>query len=103
MRSALVKGSTRNGEGEITMPAENALIETQLGKITSSVRSTASVPKANWLETFAVFAEVLLPTLAKGVIIRRPNMLAVAERFDLDRRAIRRMQRLRNKYPAGPL
>jgi len=30
-------------------------------------------------------------------------MLAVAERFDLDRRAISRMQRLRSKYPAGPL
>jgi len=47
----------------------------------------ASVSKANLFETFAVLVEVLFPTLAKGVIIRRPKMLAVAERFDLDRRA----------------
>lgn len=85
------------------MPAESTLIEAQIGKVRSSVRSAASVPKASLLETFAVFAEVLFPTLAKGVIIRRPNMLAIAERFDLDRRAIRRMQRLRKKYCAGPL
>jgi hypothetical protein len=67
------------------------------------VRSAVSVPKANLFETFAVVAEVLFPTLAKGVIIRRPKMLAIAEGLDLDRRAIRRMQRVRNKYQAGPL
>jgi hypothetical protein len=32
---------------------------------------------------------------AKGVIVRRPRMVALAEWLDLDRRAIRRLQRLR--------
>jgi len=61
------------------------------------------VPKASLWETLAVMGDVFLPTIAKGVIIRRPAILALAERFDLDRRAIRRMQRLRNKYGTGPL
>lgn len=85
------------------IPAENTLIGRQCGKTRSSLLNSVSVPKANLFETFTVFGEVLFPTLAKGVIIRRPQMLAVAERFDLDRRPIRRMQRLRNKYQAGPL
>lgn len=62
-----------------------------------------SVPKTSLLDTFAVFSDVVLPTLAKGVIIRRPWILSLAERLDLDRRAIRRMQRLRKKYGTGPL
>lgn len=54
-------------------------------------------------ETLAVTAEVLAPTLAKGPIIRRPQVVGLIERFELDRRAVRRMQQLRNKYGAGPL
>jgi cytochrome P450 len=62
-----------------------------------------SVAQAGWLSTMAVLADVLLPTLGKGVIMRRPWMLAFADRFDLDRRAIRRMQVLRRQYGCGPL
>ena len=70
------------------------------------VRSSA-VPartsQAGLFDTFALFADVILPTLAKGVIMRRPAVLALAEHFEIDRRAIRRMQRLRAKYGSGPL
>ena len=69
--------------------------------VQESTRSLA--PRASILDTLAITAEVFLPTLAKGVIIRRPAMLRVAEYLDLDRRAVRRMQRVRNKYGAGPL
>jgi hypothetical protein len=55
------------------------------------------------LDTLAVTNDVLLPTLAKGVIIRRPMMLSLAERLNLDRRAIRRLQQIRHKYGSGPL
>jgi len=105
MRGALVKGLRASGTKAVAamIPAENTLIGRQCGKTRSSLLNSVSVPKANLFETFTVFGEVLFPTLAKGVIIRRPQMLAVAERFDLDRRPIRRMQRLRNKYQAGPL
>jgi hypothetical protein len=64
--------------------------------------SVASIPKANFFDTLTVLSDVLIPTLAKGVIIRRPTVVAIAERLDLDRQAIRRMQRLRNKYGSGP-
>src|SRR5690348_12116467 len=61
------------------------------------------VPPLGLFDTVAVFGEVLLPTVAKGVIMRRRAALAVAEALDLDRRAVRRMQRVRNKHGAGPV
>jgi cytochrome P450 len=63
----------------------------------------SALPKATLPETLGVLTDVIGPTLAKGVIIRRPTMVALAERWDLDRRAVRRMQRLRNTYGSGPL
>ena len=59
--------------------------------------------KASVADTLAVLGEVVLPTLAKGVIIRRPKVVAVAERLELDRRAVRRLQKLRAKYGDGPV
>jgi hypothetical protein len=44
-----------------------------------------------------------MPNLAKGVVIRRPRAVAMAEKMELDRRAVRRMQKLQNRYGAGPL
>jgi hypothetical protein len=41
--------------------------------------------------------------VAKGVIIRRPTTLAIADWLDLDRRAIRTLQRLWAEYGSGPL
>lgn len=66
-------------------------------------KARASLPQMTVQETLAVTAEVLAPTLAKGPIIRRPWVVELAERFELDKRAVRRMQGLRNKYGAGPL
>jgi len=61
------------------------------------------LPTAGVLDTLALAVDVLAPTFAKGVIIRRPAVVALAERLELDRRAIGRMQKLRNKYGRGPL
>jgi cytochrome P450 len=61
------------------------------------------LPHATPGETLAYLNEVVVPNLAKGVIIRRPGAVGMAERLDLDRRAIRRLQQLRRKYGAGPL
>jgi cytochrome P450 len=71
--------------------------------IAGSLPDMAAVPKASFLDTLSVVGGVIIPTLAKGVIIRRPTMVAMADLLDLDRRAIRRMQRLRDKYGSGPL
>lgn len=62
-----------------------------------------SIPTASIADTLGVVAEVVIPTVAKGPIIRRPKMVALAERFELDKRAVRRMQKLRETYGPGPL
>ena len=46
---------------------------------------------------------VALATWSKGIIIRRPFMVGVAERLGLDRKAIRHMQSFRSRYGEGPL
>ena len=69
----------------------------------SRKREPAGLPTAGVLDTLALALDVLAPTFAKGVIVRRPKVVALAERFELDRRAIQRMQKLRDKYGSGPL
>jgi hypothetical protein len=64
----------------------------QEGLVTASLR-----------DTFAVFVEVMMPTLAKGVIIRRPKVVGLAEKLGLDTRAVKRLQSLRAKYGPGPI
>jgi cytochrome P450 len=68
----------------------------------TSLPARHSVPKLGFFDTLGVLGDVLLPAIAKGPIVRRRTMLAVAEFFDLDRRAIRRMQRVRNTHGPGP-
>jgi cytochrome P450 len=65
--------------------------------------SSASLPLATVADTLGVLGGIVGPTVAKGPIIRRPSIVALAERLALDRRAIRRMQRLRDRYWPGPL
>ena len=62
-----------------------------------------SLPMATAAETTAVINEVYTPIIAKGAIIRRPGVVSMAERLGLDGRAIRRLQRLSDKYGRGPL
>jgi hypothetical protein len=45
------------------------------------------VARATALDTARIGLEVLAPMLAQGVIVRRPRMLALAEKLDVDRRA----------------
>lgn len=65
--------------------------------------STDTLPQASILDTIALGLEVFAPAVAKGAIIRRPRVVGLAERLALDRRAVQRMQRLRDKYGEGPL
>jgi hypothetical protein len=62
-----------------------------------------AVPMASAVDTMAIASELILPTLAKGPIIRRPRVVGLAERLDLVGRAVRRMQRLNETYGDGPL
>ncbi len=62
-----------------------------------------SLPRASVADTLAAVAEVILPTVSKGVIVRRPRVVGMAETLGLDRRGVRRMQALRDRYGDGPL
>jgi cytochrome P450 len=61
------------------------------------------LPQASVRDTAAVVAEVFLPLLAQGAIIRRPKITALAERFDTDRRGVALLGRLAARYGSGPL
>jgi cytochrome P450 len=61
------------------------------------------LPKATLAESLGVFMDVVGPTMAKGLIIRRPRVVGMAERLDLERRAVRRLQKLRDRYRTGPV
>jgi len=69
----------------------------------ASLPGSVTVPKAGLVDTLSIILNVFLPTIAKGVIIRRPGVLALADWLDLDRRAVRAMQRLRSEYGSGPV
>jgi cytochrome P450 len=60
--------------------------------------ATASVP-----DTLRAVASVLVPLVARGVIVRRQRAVALQERLDADRRLVRALQRLRRRYGSGPL
>lgn len=61
------------------------------------------VPRASIADALRAGARVLLPLVARGAIVRRPRGVALAERLDADRRAVPLLQRLRDRYGAGPL
>jgi cytochrome P450 len=58
----------------------------------------ASVP-----DTLRTAANVLLPTVAQGVIARRPKVVGAFDRLDADRRAVQHMQQLAERYGPGPV
>ena len=61
------------------------------------------VVEASVADTAAVAADVLAPLVARGLIVRRPRAMRLAERMDADRRAVRRLQRVRDRYGIGPV
>lgn len=62
-----------------------------------------SVSPASLADSIRVAGGVLLPTITKGVILRRRAVMAIAERLDFDRGAVRCMERMSDRYRPGPL
>lgn len=60
--------------------------------------SLAPLAKMSLSHSAAFWLKVALPTWLKGIIIRRPWAEALAERLDLDSRAVRTMERLHRAY-----
>jgi cytochrome P450 len=54
-------------------------------------------------ETAAVMGDVVVPLVARGVIVRRPRVENLLERGDGDARAIARVQRLAERHGPGPV
>ncbi|MQA96116.1 MAG: cytochrome P450 [Streptosporangiales bacterium] len=67
------------------------------------LRVRRPLPRTSVPDTVRVAATALAPTIARGVLARRPAAVALAERFDADRRAGRLLRRLRTRYGSGPL
>jgi cytochrome P450 len=65
--------------------------------------TTSEVPRASLADTAATVSEVLVPLTSRGAIVRRPPVKRVLDRFDLDRRAIARLQQLEDRYGPGPV
>ncbi|WP_323960215.1 cytochrome P450 [Arthrobacter sp. JZ12] len=63
----------------------------------------SSLPQLSIRDTAAVVARVLFPTIAKGPIIRRPRVVALAEKLRLDERAVATLRQLAERYPTGPV
>lgn len=61
------------------------------------------LPRASVGETAQIVRDILGPMVAKGPIRRRPKVMALSQRFDLERRGVRQMQALVEKYGPGPL
>ncbi|GAB3584667.1 cytochrome P450 [Amycolatopsis endophytica] len=63
----------------------------------------SGLPRASVAETAKVFAGVVGPTLAGGVIKRRPRVMSALEKMQADASAVRVMQRLRGRHGEGLL
>jgi cytochrome P450 len=64
---------------------------------------TTTLPTATTLDTARLLLGVLLPTIAKGPIVRRPWAVRLTARLDLDTRAVDIVRRVHARYPEGPL
>ncbi|MEO3868097.1 cytochrome P450 [Nonomuraea sp. B12E4] len=61
------------------------------------------LPQVTAAQTLALATTLVLPTVAQGVIVRRPPAVRLAGLADADGRAIRLLHRLRAEHGDGPL
>ncbi|WP_218005741.1 cytochrome P450 [Actinomadura hibisca] len=71
--------------------------------VRQQILNKVEVPRASVVDTLRIGAVVLAPAIARGVLARRPKVVALAEKFDADRHAGKLMQRMRARYGSGPL
>ncbi|GAA4866274.1 cytochrome P450 [Saccharopolyspora cebuensis] len=65
--------------------------------------TSAPPAQASAADTVRAATDVLVPILAQGVIARRPAAVRLAGRVGADRRTVRFLQRMRDRYGDGPL
>jgi cytochrome P450 len=64
---------------------------------------TRGIAKGSAGDLLGVARDMVLPTLAKGVLRRRPGIVGLLETTGLEERAIRRLQALRRMYGGRPV
>ena len=61
------------------------------------------LPRASLGDTLRVVSTIVLPLMARGLIVRRSAMVRGAERMNADAKAVQLLQDLRRTYGRGPL
>jgi cytochrome P450 len=69
----------------------------------TKTKDASAAATASLGDTVRTAMNVLAPTLAGGVIARRPNVFGLADRLNADLRAVHHMQRLADRYGPGPV
>jgi hypothetical protein len=69
----------------------------------SSQPQTTELTEVGFVDSLRVLISVIAPTIAKGVIKRRPSVEALAQHHGLDSKALQLLQDLRKKYGSNPL
>ena len=89
------RSATRKPTGALSAPTMAALPRATSAPVT--------LPRASLADTITTLLDVFATNLAKGFILRRRPVMNISERTDLDARAVRRLQMLRERYGKGPL
>ncbi|MGI5481506.1 cytochrome P450 [Streptomyces lavendofoliae] len=71
--------------------------------MTSTDTATHTPARTSPRDTARLVAQVIAPTLAAGAVVRRRAGMALAERFEADRRATDLLTELRDTHGPGPL
>jgi cytochrome P450 len=82
---------------------ESVIFTPGAGAPAERIPATKRLPTATVLDTLKIISRVLIPTIAMGPIIRRPGVMARAERNDLGTIAVKTLQEMRARYGPGPL
>lgn len=70
---------------------------------TATTKTQSRIAEASVTDSIRFFTKVLLPTVACGVIKRRPLVMAISERLKTDEKAVTFLRSLRQRYGPGPL
>lgn len=65
--------------------------------------AVSELPSANVVDAVQFNQAVIVPNAVQGLFRRRPTAVALAAKLDLDGRAIRLMEGLRDRYGPGPV
>lgn len=71
--------------------------------MSSQITTLRNLPTIAFADKLAVIIDVLLPTTAKGVLLRRRAITRLASQFNADKRAVKRLQKIHDKYGDGPV